>query len=157
MTSDSQRAANRENAKRSTGPRTKRGKESSKRNSKRHGLGIAIFKDPAWTGRADRLAKAFTPTDAEPGVRERLRIMAGTMLDVLRVEAARTEVWNSSLPGQAGVLAVSEMADLPAQADAAEREAAACLEILSRLVGLTRYERGALSRCKRACAALTSH
>ena len=51
MTTDKQIAANRQNAKNSTGPRTERGKRRSRRNAIRHGLTaetvIDVLEDPA--------------------------------------------------------------------------------------------------------------
>jgi hypothetical protein len=51
MTTDKQIAANRQNAKSSTGPRTEHGKRRSRRNAVRHGLTaetvIDVFEDPA--------------------------------------------------------------------------------------------------------------
>ena len=43
MTSSEKQAANRRNAKRSTGPRTARGKARSKRNALKHGLAVSAL------------------------------------------------------------------------------------------------------------------
>src|SRR4029078_8083939 len=51
MTTEKQFAANRQNAKHSTGPRSEHGKRRSRRNALRHGLSaetvIDVFEDPA--------------------------------------------------------------------------------------------------------------
>jgi len=47
MTSERKIAANRNNAKKSTGPRTEAGRATSRQNARRHGLATGIGSDPA--------------------------------------------------------------------------------------------------------------
>src|SRR6516225_9919398 len=60
MPSIRKREANRNNAKRSTGPRTEQGKLSAKRNALRHGLAAR----PALSPQIERLAQAICGMDA---------------------------------------------------------------------------------------------
>jgi hypothetical protein len=147
MTSEAQKAANRRNACNSTGPRTTEGKGKSSRNSRRHGLRASIFKDPSWSAHVDRIAKTFSPKDADPTVREKIRTMAGTMMDIIRIEETRTSLWNMILHEYGPDDSASERGP-------SEREAIACLAILPRLITLNRYELQAQSRWKRALTAL---
>ena len=59
MTSAKQIAANRENAKRSTGPRTKAGKFRSRKNALRHGLASAILEGSPEDQEVNRIARAI--------------------------------------------------------------------------------------------------
>jgi len=142
MTSDAQNKANRKNAQRSTGPRTAAGKQNASRNSRRHGLRASILKDPSWTVEVDRIAKAFSPKGADREGREKVRTMAGMMMDIMRVEVTRTDLWNMAV----------HQAD---EHDGSEREAVACLQILQRLITLDRYEANARSRWRKARTELT--
>jgi len=60
MASERQIAANRRNAKKSTGPRSKAGREASRRNARRHGLAVAIETDPAFHQDIEELAKTLS-------------------------------------------------------------------------------------------------
>jgi hypothetical protein len=57
MASDKQIAANRHNAMRSTGPRTRSGKARSRANSLRYGLLSKVLVDPALVVETDQLAR----------------------------------------------------------------------------------------------------
>ena len=59
MASEKQIAANRANAKRSTGPKTLVGKMASSRNAYRHGLSEPLRPDPATSARIDAVARAL--------------------------------------------------------------------------------------------------
>lgn len=59
MTSDRERRANRENGKRSRGPKTKAGKARSKQNARRHGLAAAIVLGSPEDRRINELAEAL--------------------------------------------------------------------------------------------------
>lgn len=59
MTSERQRAANRANAKLSTGPRSPSGKARASRNARRHGLAAQVALDADRLARAEQLARAI--------------------------------------------------------------------------------------------------
>jgi hypothetical protein len=65
------RAANRRNARRSTGPRTTAGKARSARNGRRHGLTLPISAEPAWWPMLGALAEAIAGPQADASRRER--------------------------------------------------------------------------------------
>jgi hypothetical protein len=65
MTSAKAIAANRRNARRSTGPRTAAGKRKVARNALRHGLSIAVA-DPAVTAEVARMTAALAGANAAP-------------------------------------------------------------------------------------------
>ena len=84
MTSSEKQAANRRNAKRSTGPRTARGKARSKRNALKHGLAVSAL--DAFAAREVRdLAARFA---AEGFVAEALPL-AEASYDLRRIRAIR--------------------------------------------------------------------
>ena len=56
MTLERKIAANRRNAKKSTGPRTKAGRATSRHNARRHGLATGIGSDPAFRDDIEVLA-----------------------------------------------------------------------------------------------------
>jgi hypothetical protein len=60
VASQKQIAANRENAKRSTGPRTRAGKKRSSKNSRKHGLSLEL--DEILADEAAQLARAISAT-----------------------------------------------------------------------------------------------
>ena len=74
MASDRQIAANRRNARRSTGPRSAAGRRRSSRNSFRHGLAARVTTSAKRTQYIERLA----------------RKIAGASPDILTLESART-------------------------------------------------------------------
>jgi hypothetical protein len=57
MASERQRTVNRANAKKTTGPKSRAGKNRSSRNAFRHGLSAPLVGDGAWSTRVDRLAR----------------------------------------------------------------------------------------------------
>ena len=87
MTSERQIAANRENAGRSTGPKTRRGKSRASRNAVRHGLAGANFS--ASTDRVEHLAKALCRGKPDPFLYEQAVIIAESHILLARIRAAR--------------------------------------------------------------------
>ena len=59
VTTERKRAANRVNARLSTGPRTAAGKARVRQNAHRHGLNVAVADDPLLTEEVTRLARAI--------------------------------------------------------------------------------------------------
>ena len=85
MTSATARAANRANAARSTGPRTRGGKAAVARNALRHGLSLPVLADPALAPEAAALARRIAGEGAsEPRHAAALRI-AEAQVDIERI------------------------------------------------------------------------
>jgi hypothetical protein len=127
MPSDRQIAANRNNAKKSTGPRSEAGREASRRNARRHGLAIAIRTDPAFQDDIEKLAKALSLSRGMQNVDERAREAAGAELDLLRIRKIRAFLFETLSA------TLSNLA-----------------EVNDKLAKLERYERSAFSRRNRA-------
>jgi hypothetical protein len=121
MSSEARRAANRANAARSTGPRTRAGKATVARNALRHGLSLPVVADAALAPEVDALARAIAGEDATQARYVAAVRIAETEIDVLRVRRVRAQMM-------------------------AEAESAA--EMPARLMRLDRYEQRALSRRK---------
>ena len=129
MPSDRQIAANRKNAKKSTGPRSDAGRAASRSNALRHGLAIPIGTDPAFHDDIEKLAKALSLSQK---VDECAREAARAELDLLRIRKIRGWVFET----------------LYFVADSATSGKLA--EVNDKLAKLERYERRAFSRRKRA-------
>src|SRR5258705_3940018 len=128
MASERQIAANRKNAKKSTGPRSKAGREASRRNARRHGLAIAIETDPAFHADIEKLAKVLSLSQNVDEARDAAR----AEFDLMRIRKIRTSLFEKlslvANDGTSGSLA----------------------ELNDKLAKLERYERRAFSRRKRA-------
>jgi hypothetical protein len=108
MTSAKQRAANRRNAQRSTGPRSAAGKDASRLNALRHGLSAQLGQDPERDQRIESLAKIIAGEEANASQLHFARIAAEATLQIARIRATRTtlldpaarerEVFSWSLP-----------------------------------------------------------
>ena len=132
MPSDRQIAANRNNAKKSTGPRSEAGREESRHNARRHGLAIAIRTDPAFHNEIEKLAKVLSLSCGMQQVDERAREAAGAELDLLRIRKIR--------------VCLLETLSLVANGGTSSNLA----EVNDKLAKLERYERRAFSRRNRA-------
>ena len=132
MPSDRQIAANRNNAKKSTGPRSEAGRGVSRRNARRHGLAIAIRTDPAFHDDIEKLAKALSLSCGMQNVDERAREAAAAELDLLRIRKIRACLFET----------ISLVAN-----DATSSNLA---QVNDKLAKLERYERRAFSRRNRA-------
>jgi hypothetical protein len=131
MTSEHKIAANRSNAKKSTGPRSSAGRAVSRRNALRHGLAVAIGNDPAFGADIEDLAKALASASGMQGVSEIAHEAAEAHLDLSRIRKIRAWLYetiyfvNGATPD--------------------------CLaELNDKLTKLERYERRAFSRRNRA-------
>jgi hypothetical protein len=134
MTSDQQIAANRNNAKKSTGPRSKAGREVSRRNARRHGLAVAIGNDPLFRDDIEKLARAIS--GGAQDVTERVREIAEAELDLLRIRKFRAWLFETFY-----------------FADAARPDG--LVELNEKLAKLERYEHRAFSRRKQALRAMS--
>jgi hypothetical protein len=89
MTTERQRAANRRNAKRSTGPRTAAGKAAACLNAFRHGLAASLRLELGTNEEIDRLTKAIAGEGADPELVGLARRIAEAEIDLRRVWRAR--------------------------------------------------------------------
>lgn len=122
-------AANRANARRSTGPRTATGKARSSQNARRHGLRVPITLDLAFAPDVKALAQRLAGEGADPELYELACRAAEAQIDWVRVRRVR-------------FLVFSEDPEL-ANADRTSRE----------LVKIDRYEGRVWSRRKKALRA----
>ena len=131
MASDRQIAANRRNAKKSTGPRSEAGRKASRRNARRHGLAVAIETDPAFHDDIEKLARVLSLSCGMQNVDERARDVAGAELDLLRIRKIRASLFET----------LSLVAD--------DATSGSLAELNDNLAKLERYERRAFSRRNR--------
>lgn len=89
MRVSAQTRANRSNAKKSTGPRTKRGKNRVAVNALRHGLSRPISLDPIYAPEIDRLACLISGEGASEARKALAHQVAETEFDIIRVRRAR--------------------------------------------------------------------
>ena len=90
MASDRQIAANRRNARKSTGPRSCGGKQRASRNAYRHGLSLNAGSIPAFVTEVELLARAIAGDSEDETKLRAARAMADSQLDIERVR--RTKV-----------------------------------------------------------------
>ena len=92
MATEKQIAANRANAKKSTGPKTAAGRAKSSRNAYRHGLSCPLRFDPVTSAKADAIA--WTLIGEEPGEQklESAAEFVRAQLEMLRIRSTRTEL-----------------------------------------------------------------
>ena len=89
VTSQRQRAANRANAAKSTGPRTKAGRAKASQNAWRHGLATALRSEPGVVEEIERIAHAIVVEAGRPDLIEYARRVAEAEIDLRRVRRAR--------------------------------------------------------------------
>ena len=124
MATDKQIAANRANAKRSTGPKTAAGRAISRNNAYRHGLSLQL--DALTSAKADAIAQALVAEQTNENLLKSASSFAQAQLQILRIRSVRVEL-----------LSKAELNDSGTQA-------------LRRIVALDRYERYSLTKRRRA-------
>jgi hypothetical protein len=139
LTSEKKIAANRANAKKSTGPKTLRGRARAAQNARRHGLSISIFADPILSAEAENLATEIIGEGVNPDAIELARRIAEAQIDLVRIGQARYEILKS-------VAAVLSLQKSIGEGSSASGEV--LQSYLEELVALDRYERRTLSRRK---------
>jgi hypothetical protein len=135
MTSERKIAANRNNAKKSTGPRSEGGRSVSRRNALRHGLAVSIGNDSAFGSDVEDLAKVLSSASGLQRVSGVAREAAEAQLDLSRIRKIRDCVYETIY-----------------FVDGAASDRLA--ELNDKLAKLERYERRAVSRRKRALRAM---
>jgi hypothetical protein len=129
MATGKQIAANRANAKRSTGPKTAAGKQKSSRNAYRHGLSRPEVPDPSTISRVNAIAEMLVTEPATEDRRMSAKEFAIAQVELARIQTIRTEQWAKINP--------EESLDQNAKE-------------LKRLASLDRHESYAFTRRRRA-------
>jgi hypothetical protein len=89
MASERQIAANRRNARKSTGPRSGAGKKRASRNAYRHGLTLSITSSAVVAKQLDNLVRKIAGNAEDAMVLERARAIAQAELELARVRRAK--------------------------------------------------------------------
>jgi len=92
MASERQIAANRRNARKSTGPRSGAGRKRASRNAYRHGLTLSITSTATYAKHLDKLVREIAGDSKDAIVLERAREIAQAELDLARVRRAKVAV-----------------------------------------------------------------
>jgi hypothetical protein len=95
MATEKQIAANRANAKRSTGPKTKSGRHASSRNAPRHGLACPPPRNEFTSTDTEILARALLHEGADHDQLAAARQVAQAQLDLSRVRMVRATLMAS--------------------------------------------------------------
>jgi hypothetical protein len=173
MASERQLAANRRNARKSTGPRSGAGRKRASRNAYRHGLTLSITSTAASAKQLDILVRKIAGDSEDAIVLERARAIAQAELELARVRRAklalieRASAFGELDPPQLTVTQmirilntydrgggliipkpIDAMATMPSQEP--DRSAEAIRRVLPQLRKLERYERRAAARRDRA-------
>jgi hypothetical protein len=174
MASERQIAANRRNARKSTGPHSGAGKKRASRNAYRHGLRSSITSTAAYAKQLDKLVREIAGDTKDAILLERARAIAQAELELARVRRVKVAlIERASAFGELDPLTVTQMIRLfnafvlgrpivPKPADSSatmpshepDRSAEAIRRVLPELRKLDRYERRAAARRDRAVVAL---
>jgi hypothetical protein len=130
MVSDRKLAANRKNAKKSSGPKSETGKRRSARNALSHGLAVSIGNIAALRGEIETLALSIALANGRQAITESSRQAAEAQLDLLRIRKCRAAI-------------LTKYHKVPATETSYD-------ELNESLARLERYERRAFSRRERA-------
>lgn len=178
MASERQVEANRRNARKSTGPKSRGGKKRASRNAYRHGLSVSFLSNEAFADEVAKVARKIVGDTDNPITLEYARAIAHAELDLARVRRIKVgliervralgavERPQPFVPTSAeGALQIAANyiagIPLPKPPDPVEtmphtepeRLAEAVRRILPGLVKLNRYERSATARRDRAVRA----
>jgi hypothetical protein len=171
MASEQQIAANRRNARKSTGPRSGAGKKRASRNAYRHGLTLSITSTAAYAKQLDNLVRKIAGDSEDAILLEHARAIAQAELDLARVRRAkvalieRASAFGELDPPQLTVTQMIRLVNafergrpIPEPIDASatmpsqepDRSAEAIRRVLPELRKLDRYERRAAAQRERA-------
>ena len=174
MASERQNAANRRNARKSTGPRSGAGRKRASRNSYRHILTLNIASTAAYAKQLDKLARKIAGNTDDAITLERAREIAQAELELARVRRAKVALierasafgefdpprsftsvtriirfLNAFYPGRVALpKPLDSSATMPRQEPG--RSAEAIRRVLPDLRKLDRYERRAAAQRERA-------
>jgi hypothetical protein len=175
MTTALQVAANRRNARNSTGPKSRIGKARTASNARRHGLASSIWSEPVLANATEALARELAGPSASPELQSLAREAAAAHIAVDRVQRMRHRLMVQQLEppilipttSRAARQHVRDLIELDERwsqglyvpwrlrtagriPEGAEKFALAIANLARRLAALERYERRTMSRRKRA-------
>lgn len=156
MTSERRLTANRKNAKRSTGPRTARGKLRVRSNAVQHGLATTALRQTALTIEVQRMAKAICAESKSQLQFDQALSIAESELMLTKVRSTRfgaLQFLSSIAPAGNDEAQAHVVMDAAAQDEvlgAMQDGPAAFRRALAEMARYARYERRALSRRQRA-------
>jgi hypothetical protein len=155
MMNERKAQANRANARKSTGPKTPRGKARAAGNARRLGLSLSVLADPMLSDQVAVLTRAIAGKASDGNSLELARRIAEAQIDLQRVRQARHQFFADRLKG-AGPTRSLEKASGPNSASPVPHEFAGAIlmEDFKELQAIDRYERRALSRRRFAIRAL---
>jgi hypothetical protein len=133
MISQKRLQANRANARHSTGPRSPAGKSRSARNSRRHGLAIAVRSDPALDAAVNSLAHAIAGQETNTENITLARNIAEAQIDLVRIQQVRLGALRAFAAGTEST-----------------PQTLTKLDLATSIAALDRYEQRSLSRRRRA-------
>jgi hypothetical protein len=177
MASERHIAANRRNARKSTGPRSGAGRKRASHNAYRHGLTLSITSTAAYAKQLDTLVRKIAGNTDDAIVLELARAIAQAELDLARVRRAkvamieRASAFGEFDPPQLTVTQIirilrafdrggrlivpkpiEALATMPSQEP--DRSAEAVRRVLPELRNLDRYERRAAAQREKAVRSL---
>jgi hypothetical protein len=153
MTSERKLRANRQNARRSSGPKSPAGKARSSRNARRHGLSVPIAPNEQHAAEVNDLARCIAGDGADPELLDLSRAVVEAEFDIARARRYRLDLLQHGFadrPGDA-MSPADRQSFVSSQSlgDAAPNFAG----LTKNLASTDRYERRATSRRKFAIRA----
>jgi hypothetical protein len=149
VTSARKITANRANARASTGPKTAEARARSARNALRYGLSLPVHSNPALSEEVEVLAREIAGPDAAAEIQELARRVAEAQIDLRRIRCARHRLLCSASNDRG----YESRANAKKNVALSQKLALVLPQQTEQLLAMDRYERGALSRRKRAIRA----
>jgi hypothetical protein len=147
MSSERKSRANRANARKSTGPKTPRGKARAAANARRLGLSVPVLADPVLSDRVAAFTCEIAGETSNDNIRELARRIAEAQIALQRVRQARHQFLAARLNASGRARSSPTSLDL-------NHLATILVQDITEIRAMERYERRALSRRRFAICAL---